>query len=99
MTTVLLEQRHGTLRSTGKRRPEFVTLYRAPPLLRGVSRARVVLLHQGLLAWDAPVAASRLVGQSLQALLHKPLRPLVDKAAADPHRGGDVDNGHPISEE
>jgi hypothetical protein len=58
-----------------------------------------VLLRQGRLGQYAPVAAARFVGQSLYALLQKPLRPLVDKAAADPDRSGNVADRHPISQE
>ena len=63
---------------------EFVTLYRAPPYLLGTSRAHVVLLRKGRVGHNAPVAAARFVGQSLDAFLQEPLHPFVDKTATDP---------------
>src|SRR5712691_3886086 len=65
----------------------------------GASCADVMLLRQGWLARHAPVAPARFVGQSFYALLQKPLHPFVDKAAADPDRGGDVGNPYPIGHE
>jgi len=65
----------------------------------GTSRAPIVLLRQGRGGRHAPRATARLVGQPRQALLQKPLRPLVDKAATDPHRGGNGADRMPISEE
>jgi hypothetical protein len=58
-----------------------------------------VLCRQGRLEGCAPVATARFVSQSLYALFEKPLRPFVDKAAADPDRGGYVADRYPISQE
>jgi hypothetical protein len=44
------------------------------------------------------VTTAESVDESLKALLHKPLCPLVDKAAADTHRRGNVGDGHTVSE-
>ena len=52
--------------------------------------------------WEAlceGMATSWFVNQPLQSLLHKTLRPLVDKVAADPNRGGNVGDWHPIGQE
>ena len=57
------------------------------------------LLCQGRVGRHAPGAAARFVGQSLHTRLQKPLRPFVDKAAADPDRGSNVTDRHPISQE
>ena len=53
----------------------------------------------GLLGHAAPVATTRFVGQSLDALLQKSLDPFVDEATADPNRRGNLDNRHPISDQ
>jgi hypothetical protein len=45
------------------------------------------------------MAATWLVCQPLQTRLLKPSHPLVDKAPADPDRGGNVGNRHPIGRE
>ena len=65
----------------------------------GASPARVVLLHEGLLAWHATRATARFVGQSFHALLQKPLHPLVDKATADPDRRGNSSERYAIGQE
>jgi hypothetical protein len=41
-------------------------------------------------------ATARLVGQSLQALLQKPLHPFIDKAPADPNRDSNLGDWHPV---
>ena len=58
-----------------------------------------MLRRQGLLGLHAPGAAAGFVGQSLDALLSKPLHPFVDEATADPDRGGDVSDRDPIGHE
>ena len=58
-----------------------------------------VPLYQDRLARHAPVAAARFVGQSLYALVLKPLHPFVDKATADPDRGGNIGDRHTIGDE
>ena len=58
-----------------------------------------VFLCQSRVRRHALGAAARSVGQSLYALLEKPLHPLVDKATADPDRRGNVGDRHPISDE
>jgi hypothetical protein len=78
---------------------EFVTFYRAHFVCAGASRAHRVRLRQGRRGRHAPVAAARLVGQALYALFLKPLHPLVDEATADPDRGGNIGDRHPISYE
>jgi hypothetical protein len=45
------------------------------------------------------MAAARFVCEPLEALLHKPLYPLIDKATANPDRGGDIGDWYPISDE
>jgi hypothetical protein len=45
------------------------------------------------------MAATWLVCQSLETRLLKPPHPLVDKAPADPYRGGNIGNRHPIGHE
>jgi hypothetical protein len=45
------------------------------------------------------MAAAGFVCQPLQAILHKPLHPLVNKATADPDRDGNVGDRHPIGDE
>jgi hypothetical protein len=59
----------------------------------------VVPLRQRRLARHAPVAAAESVGQALYALLLKPLHPLVDKATADPDRGGNGSDRYAIGNE
>jgi len=76
----------------------WVTLYRAPPRLAGTSRARAVLLSEGRLAQHVPMATSWFVGQPLQTRLKKALRPLIDKASADPDRVGNLGDGDPIGQ-
>ena len=63
------------------------------------SGADVVLLRQGRLARHAPVTTTLVTVQPLQALLQKPLRPFVDKAAADPDRDRDVGDRDPSGDE
>jgi hypothetical protein len=46
-----------------------------------------------------PVAAAWFVSQPRDALLQKPLRPLVDKAPADPNHVGNVGDRHLIGHE
>src|SRR5262249_30358415 len=46
-----------------------------------------------------PRAASWFVAQSLDPMLLKPLRPLVDKAPAEPGRGGDMGDRHPVGQQ
>ena len=53
----------------------------------------------GLLGHAAPVATTRFVGQSLDALLQKPLDPFVDKAPANADGGRHVGDGYPIGDE
>jgi len=65
----------------------------------GESRAHVVLFPHNRLGPHAAMAAARFVCQPLQAFLHKPLHPLVDKATADPNCGGNVRDRHPIGDE
>src|SRR5262249_34623004 len=65
----------------------------------GASRAHGVRCCQGRRGRHAPRAAARFVRQSLDALFLKPLDPLVDEAAADPDRGGNIRNRHAISDE
>src|SRR5215831_15737245 len=65
----------------------------------GASRAHTGCVRQGSRAWHAPVARARFVRQPLQALLQKPLHPFIDKAAADPHGGGDVGQRYAIGHE
>jgi hypothetical protein len=50
-------------------------------------------------AAQAGVATAWFVGEPLQSLLDKTFRPPVDKATADPNRGGDGGDRHPISQE
>jgi hypothetical protein len=59
----------------------------------------VVLLRQSRVTWHAMRAAARFVRQPLQTRLQKPLHPRVAKTTADADRGGNLGNGHPISEE
>jgi hypothetical protein len=61
--------RHAPSGSAGKLHTEFVTLYRAPPRLLGMSCAHGMLLCQSRLGRHAPRAATWFVSQSLQALL------------------------------
>jgi len=65
----------------------------------GESRAHVVLLRWNMLGRHTPMASAGFVCQPLQALLCKPLHPLVNKATADPDRGGNVGDWHPIGYE
>jgi hypothetical protein len=66
---------------------------------QALSPARVVLSYEGRLTRHAPKATAWFVGQARYALLHKPLHPFVDKAAADANRVGDVGDRDPVSEE
>src|SRR5262244_283387 len=70
-----------------------------PRVYAGMSRARVVLPCPSRLARPTPVTTTLFICQPLQALLQKPLRPFVDKATANPDRGGNVGNRHAISHE
>jgi hypothetical protein len=45
------------------------------------------------------MAAAGFVCQPLQPLLQKPLHPLVNKATADPDRGGNFGDRYPIGDE
>src|SRR5215471_3027440 len=63
------------------------------------SRAYRVRLCQGRHGRHAPAATSRSVGQSVETCLHKPLRPLVDKPAADPDGRSNRANRHLLREE
>jgi hypothetical protein len=63
------------------------------------SRAHVVLLRWSMLERHTPMAAAGFVCQPLQALLRKPLHPFVNKATADPDRGGNVGDWYPIGYE
>ena len=65
----------------------------------GESRAHVVLLRWNMLGQHNPMASAGFVCQPLQAILHKPLHPFVDKATADPDRGRNIGDGHPIGDE
>jgi hypothetical protein len=60
-----------------------------------LSRVHTVLIRKVIEAWRDPVAPCGSVGQLLQALLHKPLYPLVDKATAHANRGGNVGDRPP----
>jgi hypothetical protein len=46
-----------------------------------------------------PMASTGFVCQPFQAFLRKSLHPLVNKATANPNRGGNVGDGHPIGDE
>src|SRR5437667_1248159 len=52
-----------------------------------------------LLARQGPAAAAWFVRQPLQAVLHKTLHPLVDKAPADPDHGGGLGDRDSIGNE
>jgi len=52
-----------------------------------------------MLERHTPMAAAGFVCQPLQALLRKPLHPFVNKATADPDRGGNVGDWYPIGYE
>jgi hypothetical protein len=45
------------------------------------------------------MASTGFVCQPLQAFLCKPLHPLVNKTTADPDRGGNIGDGHPVGDE
>jgi len=47
----------------------------------------------------APMTTPWLVNQALYTLLQKPLRPFIDKAAADPDRGSNVGDRYAIGQE
>ena len=57
------------------------------------------LLASGGRRQQWPVAAAGFVGQARYPVLQKPLRPFVYKAPADPDHGGDLDEGHAISQQ
>ena len=59
----------------------------------------VGFISPGMRSLPASVATARLVSQSRQALLQKPLRPLVDKATADADRGGNGGDRDAIGQE
>jgi hypothetical protein len=58
-----------------------------------------MLLHEGSLARDAPVAAAGFVRQPLHPLLPKPLHPFVDKAPGDANHGGNLGDVDAISDQ
>ena len=91
--------RHGTSRSPGKRGTEFVILYRFHRVWTGTSRAHGVLLRQNRGDRHTMKARARFVNQSLDTFLQKSLHPLIDKAPADPDRGGYVGERHAIGDE
>jgi hypothetical protein len=49
--------------------------------------------------WHWPPAAAAFVFQTLQSILQKTLRPLVDKATADPNRVRNMGERHTIGHE
>jgi hypothetical protein len=64
-----------------------------------LSHIHIALIRQvrlGQLMLETP---SGPVGQPFQALLHKPLHPLVNKTAADANRYGNVGDRYPVSQE
>src|ERR1700752_4752732 len=63
------------------------------------SRTLVVLLGHRWIAQRTASATPWFIGQAFESCVQKPLRPFVDKTAADPHGGGRVGDGHPISEQ
>jgi hypothetical protein len=52
-----------------------------------------------LLARPRPSAAAWFVCQAFETLVQKTLHPFVDKAPADPDRGGDMGDRDPIGQE
>jgi hypothetical protein len=74
----------------------------SPPTSGPLRTARVTRTHTppaGPGRWHALRTPARLVGQSLHTLRQKPLRPFVDKAAADPDRGSNIADRPPLRQE
>src|SRR5262249_13994315 len=67
--------------------------------MSALSRVHIALIHQVRLGQHVPAAPSGLVDQPFQALLHKPLHPLVDKTAADANCSSNVGDRYPASQE
>ena len=90
----------GSIELSTNERKMLLDAYRCGTDVWIARRAHIVLLRAGTgrLARHTMRAAARLVSQSLQALHQKPLHPFVDKAPADPDRGSNVGNRHPISD-